>query len=569
MSAVTPERDVVLAMQPVSAYRRVFTTRRVAATARAALSALGLAIVAGNPALHPHPVVAAVGFAIVFACAVSQFAPPGTPHLKVEETLGATGGVLINGFGGEHVTVLTLLWLAALITGTLARARVDRVAGFIFIVALVMPIVLTGGVQINYVGLCLAAIALLASGRAFTAEQDALLEIARYEADHDDLTGALSRPAFRALLDETVASATPTQPVSLLLLDLNRFGLVNKLYGHAAGDALLTGTVERILALGPPGMIVGRLGGDEFAIAMHGDPAPFGIAHAPQDGSDGSSLLRAGDIALRMAKTSAARPICEYAGDSLAGDGEESAEASVFRLISGEGIEMAVQPMVDLATGETRAYEALARFGDGRSPLHWLSVAEEFGQRDALECACLAAATELLRELPDGAYLSVNLSGAVLPDSRTMAILQGVGDLSRLIIEITEDSLVRNDDPSLNAALAVLRRRGARLAVDDMGAGYAGLRQITAVHPDYLKLDRSLICGIHTDPDRAALVSAMVAYAESVGARVVAEGVECDEELAQCAALGVHLVQGFQLGRPGAPWPSIAAHPAIAERDAA
>ena len=114
-----------------------------------------------------------------------------------------------------------------------------------------------------------------------------------------------------------------------------------------------------------------------------------------------------------------------------------------------------------------------------------------------------------------------------------------------------------SDDEHAFRSVAVLRRRGAQLAVDDMGAGYAGLRQVTAVHPDYLKLDRSLIASIDEDPDRAALVRAMVDYAERVGARLVAEGVETQAELRTCISLGVHLVQGYLLARPGVPWPAL------------
>ena len=126
---------------------------------------------------------------------------------------------------------------------------------------------------------------------------------------------------------------------------------------------------------------------------------------------------------------------------------------------------------------------------------------------------------------------------------------------------------MRNDDPSLEAAIAVLRRRGTKLAVDDMGAGYAGLRQITAVHPDYLKLDRSLVTEIESDPDRAALVKAMVDYAERVGALVVAEGIETEAELRALADLGVHLLQGFLFARPGPGWPLNGSRPAALATD--
>lgn len=107
------------------------------------------------------------------------------------------------------------------------------------------------------------------------------------------------------------------------------------------------------------------------------------------------------------------------------------------------------------------------------------------------------------------------------------------------------------------AALAPLLARGVRFAVDDMGAGYSGLRQITALHPTYLKLDRSLVRAIDSDPDRAALVRAFAGYAQHAGALLVAEGVETAEELATVRAAGVTLIQGYYFGRPAPPWPGV------------
>jgi len=561
--------------------------RTVAAVARAGIAVAALAIVAGDPSLHPHPVIAGLGMAIIVVCALTQVVDLGTRADRIEETVAAVAGVLIIGFGDERVTVITLLWLAAVITGALARATVNVLAAAIFVTAMALPIVLVGSLQPSYVGLCVAAAALLLSGRAVMSELGNLLECARYEADHDGLTSGLGRSAFRAALDEALADADDQRPLALIMLDLDRFGLVNKLHGHAAGDLLLAQTVEHMRELGDRDSIVGRLGGDEFAITVadapeilahellhrlaHGNgDAPgaagsVGIAWAPRDGHDATSLLRAGDVALRMAKRSGEHCVSTYNGESLSGDGENDAEAILARLIGGEGIEMVTQPIFDLLTGQAHAYEALARFrlGSTASPLHWFSLAEEFGERDALEQACLAAAIQLLPDLPAGARLCVNLSGATLPDARTMAILDTPADLSRLVVEITEDTLVRNDDPSVNAAIAVLRRHGTMLAVDDMGAGYAGLRQITAVHPDYLKLDRSLVSGIQRDDDRAALVKAMVDYAENVGALVVAEGIETEAELRVLAQLGVHLLQGFLLARPAAGWPLAGTRPAV------
>jgi EAL domain-containing protein (putative c-di-GMP-specific phosphodiesterase class I) len=193
--------------------------------------------------------------------------------------------------------------------------------------------------------------------------------------------------------------------------------------------------------------------------------------------------------------------------------------------------------------------------------MHWFELAEQFGERDALERACLRAALVLFAERPTGMSLSVNLSAPVLLQSATMQMLAEAGrgrtqGLAGLIVEITEETLVHSD-AQLQDAMAPLRSLGATLAVDDMGAGYSGLRQITSVRPRYLKLDRSLVTGIDDDEERAALVGALAGYSRQVGCLLVAEGVETEGELQAVRRLGVPLVQGFFLGRPGPPWPGI------------
>ncbi|MEA2420922.1 MAG: hypothetical protein QOF55_21, partial [Thermoleophilaceae bacterium] len=348
--------------------------------------------------------------------------------------------------------------------------------------------------------------------------------------------------------------------------------------GHAAGDTLLVATVAAIGEVLGERCTIGRLGGDEFgaivpgaepallarrvldrlAIAPPAVPASVGIAHAPQHGKDAEALLRAADVALRVAKRSGKLQVATYAGESFDEDGPRGARGALARLIAGDGIAMVVQPIVDRCSGRVHAYEALARFHTRgtSSPLHWFALADEFGLREELELACLEAALRLLDSLPEDVLLSVNLSGPVLMASRAQDLLAAQPEVSRLIVEVTEEALVQRD-AALEAALAPLLARGASFAVDDMGAGYSGLRQITALHPTYLKLDRSLVRGIDEDPDRAALLRALAGYAEHTGAHLVAEGVETAEELAAVAAVGVPLIQGYYYGRPAPPWPEV------------
>ena len=283
------------------------------------------------------------------------------------------------------------------------------------------------------------------------------------------------------------------------------------------------------------------------------------------------TLLLAGDIAARMGELGeqpvVAAPVAASEQPPSLTDVEiANARDALAKLLAGEGLSMVVQPIVDIRNDTIHAFEALARFGrprEGTSPLHWFSLAEQLGQRAGLERACLGAALELHARRPPGTSLTVNLSAPVLLEASTMAMLEAAGDglpedLGGLIVEITEETLVHGD-MQLLSAIEPLRRRGARLAVDDMGAGYSGLRQITTVHPAYLKLDRSLVSGIDGDGERAALVGALAGYSAQVGCLLVAEGVETEAELHTVRQLGVPLVQGFLLSRPGPAWPQLGA----------
>jgi diguanylate cyclase len=570
-------------MAPIAAEDLVQRPRQTAAWTRAVIGITGIDLALAQSGLLLHPALVVAGFAMITITAVVHLCAPRMSWLKLEESLAGASAILIIGLGDQRVTALSILWLAAVATGVMARGgRVHWIGRSVVLFALVLPVIRYGYLSAGHAALCVAAVGLLLTTGRLTRELNELLSQARWDADHDDLTGLLSRAAFRAALEEASSAIESDEAVSLLLFDLDGFGAVNKTAGHAAGDALLASFAECLCLEAGSGNATGRLGGDEFAMVVPGaDALPLanrlleslprggedvrrisacvGVAQAPREGSDAEALLRAADIALRVAKRSGAKgQISSYAGASLSGPGMQSAREAMNRLIEGEGLSMAAQPIVDLRTGAIHAYEALARFGpkaDG-SPLHWFALADELGERDELERACLRVALELLAKRPRGVRLAVNLSAPVLLDQRTLRMLDRPLDISGLIIEVTEEALVESD-AQLSSAMAPLRDRGVRMAVDDMGAGYSGLRQVTTVHPTYLKLDRSLVTGIDSDPDRAALVGALVGYAESVGSLLVAEGIENDAELKTLLELSVPLAQGFHLGRPGVPWPSV------------
>jgi EAL domain-containing protein (putative c-di-GMP-specific phosphodiesterase class I) len=211
-------------------------------------------------------------------------------------------------------------------------------------------------------------------------------------------------------------------------------------------------------------------------------------------------------------------------------------------------VETALQPIVDLTTGSVVGVESLARFSDARSPEAWFAEADSVGLGLDLELAFVRAGLARLAELPPHAYITLNVSPAAAA-SPELAEALTEAPRGRVVLEITEHSAVV-DYPSLEHALDGFRYGGVRIAVDDAGAGFASLRHVLLLHPDVVKLDASLTCGIDADPHRRALVAAMVSFARAAECTLVAEGIETPEELAAVRALGVDCGQGFHLGRP-------------------
>lgn len=228
-------------------------------------------------------------------------------------------------------------------------------------------------------------------------------------------------------------------------------------------------------------------------------------------------------------------------------------------------IQIALQPIAEIATGRLVAAEALARFSApsaGTAELFQQARAEGWGTD--LEAACLRRALAKRDEIPDGVLLSVNLS----PDALTHPHVQQTlaGDLTGLIVEITEQ---RASDPhALDALLAELRSRGALIAVDDLSTGYAGLLRLTTLRPDIIKLDRSLVTGLADNPDHAAIICALAAIARWIDARLIAEGVEALPDLIALAELDIDYAQGWALARPADELPEIDPHAVNAARTA-
>jgi EAL domain-containing protein (putative c-di-GMP-specific phosphodiesterase class I)/AmiR/NasT family two-component response regulator len=237
-------------------------------------------------------------------------------------------------------------------------------------------------------------------------------------------------------------------------------------------------------------------------------------------------------------------------------DAEQRRKAATLRIrevLDQHLVTMVFQPIVDLGTGSIAGAEALARFpGNGRTPDVWFSEAAQVGLGTDLELDAVQAAVAQLADMPAHAFISVNVSPEVLTSPGFAEAVAPVPP-DRLVVELTEHDAI-SDYARIDDALRDLRADGARLAVDDTGAGYASLRHILRLQPDIIKLDRAIITGLDSDPARRALVAALVHFAQEMRADIVAEGIETEGELAALRDLEVHFGQGYLLARP-APLP--------------
>jgi len=218
-------------------------------------------------------------------------------------------------------------------------------------------------------------------------------------------------------------------------------------------------------------------------------------------------------------------------------------------VLDDDEVNVEFQPIFDLAENRVVSFEALARFCREplRPPSDWFAEAAGVGLGAELELAAIEAAVERLAELPAETALGVNVSPATALNPRFFELVLGIAD--RLIIEITEHAQVEDYD-ELAEALAPLRACGAKLAIDDVGAGFASLRHILRLEPDIVKLDLTLTHEIARDPAREALAWSLVRFAEGIDATIAAEGIESADDLAALRALGVAYGQGFYLARP-------------------
>jgi diguanylate cyclase (GGDEF)-like protein len=410
-------------------------------------------------------------------------------------------------------------------------------------------------------------------------------------AASDPLTGLGNYRAFQERLGAAVAEGGE---IAVVVLDLDHFKALNDTFGHAEGDRVLQTTATALArTVGELGFVA-RIGGEEFAILIDGAdaraaaavaercrsalarlavPGPAlacsaGVAAFPAHATTVPRLLQAVDGALYWAKRSGRNRIRVYDPRHVVALSLPEQRLEVQALLAGATPVTAVfQPMMEVATGRVAGYEALARFAPPfeRPPHLWFAQAHRCGLGAVLE-ACAIRAALAAADRPAGTFLALNVSPAALLSPEVEDALPA--DLEGIVIELTEHEAF-DEDGALELALTALRARGARIALDDAGAGYAGLQQLIRVRPDIVKVDRSLVAGIHEDASKLALLEALAYFATTTGAAVCAEGVEDLTELRALAGVDVTYAQGYALARPGPPWPAIPADVAAEAASAA
>jgi diguanylate cyclase (GGDEF)-like protein len=429
--------------------------------------------------------------------------------------------------------------------------------------------------------------ALIALGSAGVLLTAALLPLVnRHEeeleglAETDALTGLANHRGFHDRLDAELEGARRHgRRLALVALDLDNFQAVNDALGHPSGDEVLRMVGERLGELVRNTGVAARVGGQEFALILPNRSAELayriaeqardtvaavsmpgielscsaGVAAYPDDAHDASSLFQLAEGALHWAKRRGKGRTRRFDPSHVPLAWTKRQTTEIMALLEEPNpIQPVFQPVVALASGHLVGYEALARFSSypGRSPETWFAQAHGCGLGPELEAAAIRAALEPVGR-PLGTHLALNISPTALSSAVVMDALPQ--DLTGLVIEITEHEFVPEDD-TLAAVLAALRARGARIAIDDAGAGYAGLTQVMRVRPDIVKLDRDLTKSIHRDQARMALVESFVRFARRIGVMVCAEGIESLDDVAALGDLDVQWGQGFSLARPAEPW---------------
>ncbi|EHS50631.1 diguanylate cyclase/phosphodiesterase [Rhizobium sp. PDO1-076] len=420
---------------------------------------------------------------------------------------------------------------------------------------------------------------------------DDLRRKAEILADFDSLTGLPSRRSFFIELDRALTKSTATTSGFYMgIIDLDGFKPVNDLYGHVTGDRLLTEVAERLRAALSNDCFIARLGGDEFALIVpdvsgqsevqalgerlcNGMRDPFvldslsisisasaGFAHCPTHGSTANQLYERADHALYSAKRATRGDVVIFSASHEAAMKDVGRIDQTLRNCNlNKEMSLVYQPQIDINTGRTIGFEALARWNSPTlgpvSPSTFIPAAERSGLIERMTSVLLHKALSTAATWPHNVKLSFNLSAIDLMSPRSISnVVHIVRDSNiepnRVIFEITETAVMADFDRARDS-LELLAGMGCLIALDDFGSGYSNFGYINRFPLHKLKTDRNFVLRLREDDGVGGnILRAIADLSSSLGIECLAEGVESDFDLEAVRAAGIHQVQGFYFGRP-------------------
>ena len=416
----------------------------------------------------------------------------------------------------------------------------------------------------------------------------------RHMAQHDALTGLPTRILLHDRLQMAIERGRRHKTrLAVLMIDLDNFKNVNDSFGHDAGDQTLRTTAERLLEVSRASDTAARMGGDEFVVLLDdvaddqqveavaarirnslSRPIKFAGAEIPISASigvctvldgaiDAAMLLKKVDVAMYHAKARGRNRFEVFRGDLAAATlGKLELQAALGKAIERDELEVHYQPMISVESGNVSGFEALVRWRSRDlgliMPNDFIPIAEETGLIVPIGEWVLRRSSsdvgELERQHGTSYLLTVNLSPSQLVQPNFANTLRRVLSESKrpfnaLTLEVTETTLLSDSDTT-RENLANIKALGVQVAIDDFGVGFSSLSYITRFATDWIKIDRSLICNCTTDRNNLAVLRAIVAMAQALGIRLVAEGVETEEQSQLLQHEKCNVVQGYYYSKP-------------------